>query len=133
MIVHILRFSFKDAATDSDVSATLDALRDVGRMQTVSFSVVGEYSGGPTSKYTHSAVYGLADLETFDRYMYEPVHHRADFVVHPHVTNFDVSDVSDGNEPDLAASIAEIQQRRIDSDPELAKLVDLFPKGISGP
>jgi Stress responsive A/B Barrel Domain len=129
MIAHIIRFSFKETATDGDVRATLEALRERGRTSTVSFSVVGEYSGDRGRGHTHTAVYALTDLDALERYIFDPGHRQTDPMVHSHITNLDFFDVSDGDESDLATKIAEIQRRRLESDPEVAELVDLFPNG----
>lgn len=124
MILHVLRFRFNDHATDTDVSACLDAFREVGRADSVAFSLVGQYAGKESDNYTHSAVYAVADIHAFERYMSEPAHREADFIVHPHVTNFDAFDVGESAGADLAARIAQVQQRRIADDPELAKLME---------
>jgi hypothetical protein len=129
MIAHIIRFSFKESATESDVSATLEALRERGRTSDVSFSVVGQYSGDRADGYTHTAVYALTDLDALERYIFDPGHRQTDPVVHSHITNLDFFDVSDGEESDLGSKIVEIQRRRLESDPEVAQLVDLFPRG----
>jgi Stress responsive A/B Barrel Domain len=127
MIVHVLRFSFKDDISEADYEASMEAFRRTAEMETVSFGVVGKYSGNPADGYTHSALFALADLETLEKYMYEPVHREADFIVHPHTDKFDAFDVSDGDEPDLAAKILDIQLRRLAADPELAALLGIDP------
>lgn len=123
MIVHVLRFRFKDGTTEESSSACLEALRAVGRMDSVVSAVVGDHLGGGAGPHTHSASFTLADLGGFERYMGDPVHRRADFVLHPYVTDFDVFDISDEGDPGLPAKIAGIQQRRLANDPELAALV----------
>jgi hypothetical protein len=125
VIVHVLRFSFKDGVSPEDFNASMEAFRKTSEMATVSFSTVGQYSGSPTDGFTHSAIFGLADLETLERYMYEPVHREADFIVHPHMDKFDAFDISDDDDPDLKTKIMDIQRRRIASDPELAKLLGI--------
>jgi hypothetical protein len=128
MIVHVLRFRFKDGTAQQDVAACMEALHRVGQMESVSFAVIGQYAGPATDGYTHSAAYALADMEAFHRYIYEPTHRDADFIVHPHVTNFDVFDISDEDNPNLSSEIADIQQRRLAADRELTSLISAHPE-----
>jgi hypothetical protein len=123
VIVHVLRFRFKDGTTEESASACLEALRAVGRMDSVVSAVVGDHLGSGAGRHTHSASFTLADLGGFERYMDDPVHRRADFVLHPHVTDFDVFDISDEDDPELPAKMTGIQQRRLANDPELAALI----------
>lgn len=125
MIAHVLRFRFKDGISEEDFAASMRAFRRTGQASTVSFSVVGQYSGSPADGYTHSAVFGLADLEALETYMYEPAHREADFIVHPHMAKFDAFDISDEDDPDLEAKITDIQRRRLVADPELAELLGI--------
>jgi hypothetical protein len=123
MIVHILRFSFKDGVREEDSAACLQAFRAVGEMDSVLVGVVGPYTGSEPGRYTHAATYVIADIAAFARYMNDPVHRSADFVVHPHVAAFDAFDTWDENDEDLPAKMAAIFQARVDGDPELAELI----------
>ena len=131
MISHTLCFSFKDDISDEDFAASMEAFRKAGQMSTVSSSVVGRYAGNPANGYTHAAVFVLADLATLERYMYEPVHREADFIVHPHLAKMEAFDISDDDEPDLEAKIMDIQRRRLASDPELAELLGIAVADIN--
>jgi hypothetical protein len=133
VILHVLRFGFKPEATAKDVSDSLESLRRMGEMETVSFSIVGGYLGKPEEGFSHSVAFGIADLETFERYMYEPVHRQADSIIHPHVSQFDVFDISDDDDPGLEAKIAAIHKRRFDADPALAALIDAIPESNIAP
>jgi hypothetical protein len=128
MIVHVLRFRFKDGTAQEDVAACMEALQRVGQMESVSFAVIGQYAGPAADEYTHSAAFALADIEAFRRYMHEPVHREADFIVHPHVTNFDVFDISDEDNPNLPSEIADIQRCRLAADRELTSLISTRPE-----
>jgi Stress responsive A/B Barrel Domain len=130
VISHVLCFSFKDDISDDDFAASMEAFRKAGQMPTVSSSIVGRYAGGPANGYTHAAVFVLADLATLERYMYEPVHREADFIVHPHIATMEAFDVSDDDDPDLQAKIMDIQRRRLASDPELAELLGITAEDI---
>jgi hypothetical protein len=133
MIVHVLRFRFNEGTSEEDSSACLAALRAVGRMDSVQFAVVGEYVGSGTDGHTHSAAFTVPDIDAFERYMRDPVHRRADFVVHPHVTDFAAFDISDESDPELPSKIDGIQQSRLVNDPDLARLVGLDPGGDANP
>jgi hypothetical protein len=122
VILHVLRFRFKDGTNQKDVSACMAALQRVGQMESVSFAVVGQYAGAPADRYTHSSAFGLVDLDAFSRYMYDPVHREADFIVHPHVTDFEAFDISD-DDPELPHAISDIQHRRLAADQELTRLI----------
>jgi hypothetical protein len=128
MIVHVLRFRFKDGTAEADVSACLEALRRVGQMDSVSFAAIGRHLDPAADRHTHSSAFALADLDAFERYMYDPVHREADFIVHPHVTNFDVFDISDDDNPGIASDIADIQKRRLEADSELTRLITAQPE-----
>ena len=124
MIVHVLRFRFKDGTAEADVAACFEALEKVGRMESVSFAAIGRYAGAAGDQYTHSSAYALADIDAFYRYIHDPVHREADFIVHPHTTNFDAFDILAEDNPYLASEIADIQRRRIAGDPELTKMIN---------
>jgi len=123
MILHVIRFSFKDGVADADVAACLQALRELGDAPSVTFAVSGEQVAGASDGHTHSAAYAFADIQAFERYMYEPAHRKADFLVHPLVADFSAFDIGDGEDADLPSRIVEIQQRRLAGDVELARLV----------
>jgi hypothetical protein len=125
VIAHVLRFSFKEETSQEEFEAAMAAFRRTGQVPTVSSAIVGRYAGNPADGFTHSAVYVFADLATLERFMYEPVHRDADFVVHPLMASMDGFDISDDDEADLAARIMDIQQRRITADPELAQLLGI--------
>jgi hypothetical protein len=125
VIAHVLRFGFKEETSDEEIDAAMQAFRRVGQVPSVSSAIVGRYAGNPADGFTHSAVYVLADLAALDRFMYEPVHRDADFIVHPHMARMDAFDISDDDEPGLGAKIMEIQQRRLAADPELAALLGI--------
>jgi hypothetical protein len=125
VIAHILRFRFKEETSEEEFDAAMEAFRRAGQVPTISAAIVGRYAGNPADGFTHSAVYVLADLATLERFMYEPVHRDADFIVHPHMASMDAFDISDDDEPDLDAKIMDIQQRRLAADPELAELLGI--------
>jgi Stress responsive A/B Barrel Domain len=125
VIAHVLRFRFKEETSQEEFEAAMAAFRRTGQVPTISSAIVGRYAGNPADGFTHSAVYVLADLATLERFMYEPVHREADFVVHPLIASMDAFDISDDDEPDLDAKIMDIQQRRLAADPELAELLGI--------
>ena len=123
MIVHVLRYRFKDGVREADFTACLQAFQAVGEMDSVLVGVVGPYAGSEPGRYTHAATYLITDIAAFERYMNDPVHRRADFVVHPHLAEIDAFDTWDDKDEDLPAKMAAIFQARVDADPELAELI----------
>jgi hypothetical protein len=121
VILHILLFRFKDGISETDASACLDAFRGLGNLDSVSFAMVGEYAPSAPDGHTRAAVYGFADLDALERFAHEPPHREADFLVHPYVAQFSAFDIGD-DDVDLALGTAEIRRRRLDGDPELARL-----------
>jgi hypothetical protein len=125
VIAHVLRFSFKEETSQEEFEAAMAAFRRTGQVPTISSAIVGRYAGNPADGFTHSAVYVLADLAALERFMYEPIHRDADFIVHPLMARMDAFDISDDDGPDLDAKIMGIQQRRLAADPDLAELLGI--------
>jgi hypothetical protein len=123
MIVHVLRFGFKEGTSEEDLAAIEAALARLAASEAVSFSVIGQ-DLGPDPEYTFSYCVAFEDLAALERYMlHEPSHRAADFAILPHVAKLAAVDLSDDRDPDLAANIAALHQRRLDTDPEFAALL----------
>jgi hypothetical protein len=124
MIVHALRFGYKEGTTDEEIAAIEAALTRLANVEPVSFSVVGRDLGDPAEGYTLAYCVAFEDLAALERYMlHEPAHREADFAILPHVAKLAAVDLSDDRDPDLAANIAALHQRRLDTDPEFAALL----------
>jgi Stress responsive A/B Barrel Domain len=127
MIVHILRFTFKDSATEQQKADGLDALERFSEMDSVAFSVAGQYMGDPADGFTHGLCVGITDIRAFEHYQREPIHRVADFVLHPTIAKVDSFDISNDLDPALGQAITDVITRRLASDPELATLLSKIP------
>ncbi|WP_436772887.1 Dabb family protein [Yinghuangia sp. YIM S09857] len=125
MIVHMLRFSFKETATEEDREHVLAVMRRTASVESVSFSTVGQSldeSGG----FTHAYCVGIADMEALRRYMHDPVHLAGDPEIIPHLAKLAIGpDVSDDMTPTLAADILALHEEKVALYPEWA--ADLTP------
>jgi hypothetical protein len=128
MIVHVLRFAFKESSTEAEIAAALESLDRMSKMDSVAFGVVGQYMSVEDDGFTHAFCFAIKDLESFEhQYMQDPIHREADFIMHPHVAKLGVFDLSDDMNPRLGELIMGVHQRRYDKDPELAELVGTIP------
>jgi Stress responsive A/B Barrel Domain len=122
MIVHVLRFSFKEGTSDDELAAIEAALKRLASSEAASFSVVGQDLGTPD--YTLAYCVAFEDLAALERYMlHEPTHIAADRAILPHVANLAAVDLSDDRDPELGAKIAALHQHRLATDPEFAELL----------
>jgi len=124
MIVHVLRFAFKDGTREEDVAAAEAALKRLAASEPVSFSVVGQDLGGAANGYALAYCVAFEDLAALERYMlHEPSHGQADAAILPHVAKIAATDLSDDDDPELGAKIAALHQHRLETDPEFAALL----------
>jgi ketosteroid isomerase-like protein len=123
MIVHVLRFSFKEATNDADLAAIEAALGRLATSEAAAFAQIGQDLSD--SEYTLTYCVGFENLATLERYMlHEPAHTVAVRAILPHVAKLAAVDFSDDPDPGLAAKIGALHQRRLDSDPEFAELMN---------
>ncbi|MFC3450515.1 Dabb family protein [Amycolatopsis speibonae] len=121
MIYHCNRLTLRPDASPEQVEEALESLRNQGRViPSVKSFVVGRDFGGD---YEWGAVFALEDLEGYWEYLIHPAHRNTDRVGLPLVDKFVSFDVTDDPDPEMAAKIAELHQRRYDNDAELTKLV----------
>ncbi|MGV9414513.1 Dabb family protein [Nocardia sp. NPDC003693] len=121
MIYHGNRFTLRADATPEAVEEALESLRNQGRViPSVKSFVVGRDFGG---EYEWGAVFVIEDLRGYWDYLIHPAHRNTDRVGLPLVDKFSSFDITDDPDPEMAAEIAALHQRRYDSDPELTKLV----------
>src|SRR5213080_671993 len=124
MIVHVLRFGFKEGSSDDDLAAIEAALARLAASESVAFSVVGQDLGDPAAGYTLAYCVAFEDLAALERYMlHEPAHRAADLAILPHVAKLDAVDLSDDRDPELRAKIAALLERKLAADPEIAELM----------
>ena len=87
MIYHNLRASFKPDVTQEQQEAVVERLREQGRViGTVTSVGVGQDYGG---EFTHAALFGFNDLESYRAYLTHPFHRETDALVLPLVGRLD--------------------------------------------
>ncbi|HEX6923808.1 MAG TPA: Dabb family protein [Longimicrobiaceae bacterium] len=121
MIYHSTRMTFKPGVPPEKREEVLESLRNQGRViPSVKSFIVGHDIGG---EYEFAATYVIEDLDGYWEYLIHPAHHHTDMIGLPVGNTFVSYDVVDNDDPDMAAKIAALHQRRYDNDPELTKLV----------
>lgn len=125
MIVHMLRFTFKETATEEEREHVLAAMRRTASVESVSFSTVGQSLGDPDG-FSHAYCVGIADLAALRRYMHDPVHLAGDPQILPYLARIAIGpDVSDDMTPTLAEDILALHEEKVALYPEWA--ADLGP------
>ncbi|MFI2665237.1 Dabb family protein [Micromonospora carbonacea] len=129
MIVHILRFRFKDETTEAEQAEVLATLRRAASIDPVSFSTVGQDLGDPAEGYTHAYCVGIADLAALERYLHDPVHLAGDAVILPRLAALAGVRLSDDPDPDLGDKIMRMHLAKVAAYPDWARLLDAIPEG----
>lgn len=120
MIVHMLRFAFKESATEEEREHVLAVMRCTASVESVSFSTVGQSLGVPDG-FTHAFCVGIADTAALRRYMHDPVHLAGDPQIMPHLARLAIGpDLSDDMSPTLAAEIFAMHEEKVALYPEWA-------------
>ncbi|WP_067810874.1 Dabb family protein [Nocardia beijingensis] len=128
MIVHQLRFKFREGTTEEEKDAVLALMRRTASVESVSFSTVGQHLGDPSEGLTHAYCVGLADLDAVERYMYDPVHLAGDPQIIPHLDTLIIGpDASDDPDPDLGAKLQALHERKVAEYPEWGRLMETIP------
>ncbi|WP_225727162.1 MULTISPECIES: Dabb family protein [unclassified Nocardia] len=129
MIVHTLRFRFRDEATEAERAAALTALRQVAAMDSVRYGTVGQCLGDPAAGYTHACTFGIEDLAALERYMNDPVHLAADPRIAPHLAKLAIGpDLSDDPDPELGAKLLAMHEAKLRKYPDWAELMSTIPE-----
>ncbi|MER5834939.1 Dabb family protein [Streptomyces sp. NPDC002130] len=120
MIVHMLRFTFKETATEEERESVLAVLRRTASVESVSFSTVGQCLGD-SDGFTHAYCVGITDLPTLRRYMHDPVHLAGDPQITPYLDRIAIGpDLSDDMTPTLAQDILALHEEKVALYPEWA-------------
>ncbi|MFG2551500.1 Dabb family protein [Streptomyces sp. NPDC048581] len=121
MIVHTLRFAFKDGTTEEQKAQVLALMRRTASVESVSFATVGQSLGDPAEGLTHAYCVGIEDLAALERYMHDPVHLAGDPEILPHLAKISIGpDLSDDMAPELAGAIMALHERKAAMHPEWA-------------
>lgn len=121
MIVHTLRFAFKDGTTEEQKAQVLALMRQTSSVESVSFATVGQSLGNPAEGLTHAYCVGIEDLAALERYMHDPVHLAGDPEILPHLARISIGpDLSDDMTPELADEIMALHEKKAAMYPEWA-------------
>ncbi|MFB9523636.1 Dabb family protein [Streptomyces cremeus] len=113
MIVHMLRFAFKETATEEEREQVLAVIRRTASVESVSFSTVGQILGDADG-FTHACCVGIADLPALRRYMHDPVHLAGDPQIMPHLAKIAIGpDLSDDMSPTLARDTLALHEEKV--------------------
>lgn len=122
MIYHQIRLAMKPEVPEDEVQGALELLRRLGReLDVVEHWLVGRDVGG---EFQYGAMYALKDVDAYRTYMYAPLHRKIDEIGLPLVANMISQDLTDDEDPDIAAKIAEVHRSRFAGDPELVGLIE---------
>lgn len=120
MIVHMLRFAFKETVTEEERERVLEVFRRTAAVESVSFSTVGQNLGDPDG-FTHAFCVGIADLPALRRYMHDPVHLAGDPQIMPYLVRIAIGpDLSDDMSPTLARDVLALHEEKVALYPEWA-------------
>ncbi|AZM51357.1 stress protein [Streptomyces sp. WAC 01529] len=120
MIVHMLRFTFKETATEEDREHVLAVMRRTAAVESVSFSTVGQSLADPEG-FTHAYCVGIADMQALRRYMHDPVHLAGDPQIMPHLARIAIGpDLSDDMSPTLNRDVLALHEEKVALYPEWA-------------
>ncbi|QKW50999.1 Dabb family protein [Streptomyces buecherae] len=120
MIVHMLRFAFKESVTEEERERVLEVFRRTAAVESVSFSTVGQNLGDPDG-FTHAFCVGIADLPALRRYMHDPVHLAGDPQIMPYLARIAIGpDLSDDMSPTLARDVMALHEEKVALYPEWA-------------
>jgi hypothetical protein len=125
MIHHINRIKLKADAPSAQVEEALESLRNQGRqVSSVKSFVVGRDHGGD---FDWGATYVIEDLDGLWEYLTHPATLNSDKVGLPVVERLDIFDISDDEDPELAAKIEELHRRRNELSPETQEMLADVP------
>ncbi|MEV6562727.1 Dabb family protein [Nocardia sp. NPDC051756] len=129
MIVHLLRFGFRDETTDEQKAEVLALMRRTASVESVSFSTVGQNLGDSSAGLTHAYCVAIEDLAVLERYMHDPVRLDGDSRIIPHVAKIAIGpDVSDVPDPALREQIMALHEAKLAKYPEWAQLMQTVPE-----
>ncbi|MFE3228403.1 Dabb family protein [Nocardia sp. NPDC059228] len=129
MIVHVLRFRFRDESTEQQRAEVLAAMRRTASVESVSFATVGQSLGDPAEGLTHAYCVGIEDLAALERYLHDPVHLAGDPEIAPHFAKLVIGpDISDDPDPELSDKIKALHLRKVEMYPEWEQLMAAIPE-----
>lgn len=125
MIYHGNRIKLRQGVTREQAEAALASMHEQGRViPAVKSFIAGREYG---SDFDWGAMFVLEDLDAYWAYLSHPAHIESVRIGLPLAEKFQAYDLTDDLDPDFESKVAHLQQRHIDSVPELAKLLAALP------
>lgn len=129
MIVHLLRFGFREETTEVQKAEVLTLMKRTASIESVSFATVGQNLGDTSEGLTHAYCVGIEDLAALERYMHDPVHLAGDPQIIPHFQKIAIGpDVSDEQDPELRDRIMALHEAKLAKYPAWARQMDAIPE-----
>ncbi|WP_433713747.1 Dabb family protein [Nocardia sp. CA-084685] len=129
MIVHMLRFGFREETTDAQKAEVLALMKRTASVESVSFATVGQNLGDVSEGFTHAYCVGIEDLDAMERYMHDPVHLAGDPQIVPHFQKIAIGpDISDEPDPELRDKIMALHNAKLAKYPEWARQMETIPE-----
>lgn len=123
MIVHVLRFAFREDAGEAERADALAAVERIASTESVAFRVIGQDLGDPSEGFTHAYCAGFADFDALRRYLLHPEHRALSFRLASRLARMQMVQVSDDLDPGLKQRIVSMHEAWIADDPELGALL----------
>ncbi|WP_330252501.1 Dabb family protein [Nocardia sp. NBC_00565] len=128
MIVHLLRFAFREETTEEQKAEVLALMKRTASVESVSFATVGQNLGDASEGLTHAYCVGIEDLAAMERYMHDPVHLAGDPHIVPHFAKVVIGpDVSDDPDPELRTKIMALNEAKLAKYPDWARQMATIP------
>src|SRR5882757_10936464 len=126
MIVNVLRFSFRDSATEEDKARVLAVMRRTASVDAAEWGTVGQGLGDPDG-YTHAYCVGIRDLQALERYLHDPVHLAGDYEIAPYIQRLTAARLSDDMDPELNEKVMALAGKKFEMYPQWAKVFTAIP------
>ncbi|MFI5915802.1 Dabb family protein [Dactylosporangium sp. NPDC051541] len=125
MIYHGNRIALRDGLPADVVQRALTLMQTVGTaIPAVRSFVVGIDVG---ADYDFGAVFVLPDLDGYREYLNHPAHLAVERDGLPLMAKFEAFDITDDDDADFPAKVADLQKRHLEAHPDLAALMAALP------
>jgi Stress responsive A/B Barrel Domain len=131
MIVHLIRFGFRDETTEEQKAEVLAVLERRSAIESVLFATVGLSLANIDEGLTHAYLVCVEDLAALERYLHDPVHLAGDPQIVPHFAKVAAGpDISDELDLGLREEIKALHEAKLAKYPDFAELLDTVPEVI---
>jgi len=131
MIIHLIRFGFRDETTEEQKAEVLAVLERRSDIESVLFATVGLSLATVDEGLTHAYLVCVEDLAALERYLHDPVHLAGDPQIVPHFAKVAAGpDISDQLDLGLREEIKALHEAKLAKYPDFAELLDTVPEVI---